>query len=70
MRAADDAEITAYVTTGEPMDKAGAYAAQGAGARFVEAIAGDQTTVIGLPLGKVADALRQAGIPIPTNSPA
>jgi septum formation protein len=68
MRAADDAEIAAYVTTGEPLDKAGAYAAQGAGARLVEAIEGDQTTVIGLPLRRVAEVLRKVGIPIPTDA--
>ncbi len=70
MRAADDAEIAAYVSTGEPMDKAGAYAAQGAGARFIASIKGDETTVIGLPLQRVAEALRKTGISIPANSPA
>jgi septum formation protein len=69
MRPADDAEIAAYVATGEPMDKAGAYAAQGAGARFIESIAGDETTVIGLPLRRVAEALRNTGIPIPHTVP-
>jgi septum formation protein len=69
MRPADDAEIAAYVATGEPMDKAGAYAAQGAGARFIESITGDQTTVIGLPLRRVADALRTVGMSIPATSP-
>ncbi|MFZ5875054.1 MAG: Maf family protein [Nitrospirota bacterium] len=69
MRPADDAEIAAYVAAGEPMDKAGAYAAQGAGARFIEAIEGDQTTVIGLPLRRVAEALRKIGIPIPDTVP-
>lgn len=70
MRPAHDAEITAYVSTGEPMDKAGAYAAQGAGARFIESITGDETTVIGLPLRRVAEALRKVGISIPANTPA
>jgi septum formation protein len=69
MRPADDAEIAAYVATGEPMDKAGAYAAQGAGARFIESITGDETTVIGLPLRRVAQVLRKGGVRIPSNSP-
>lgn len=66
MRPASDAEIDAYVTSGEPMDKAGAYAAQGAGARFIEAIEGDPSTVIGLPLQKVAAALRELGVAVPS----
>lgn len=45
-----DDEIRAYVATGEPMDKAGAYAIQGGAAGFVERIEGLQTTVIGLPI--------------------
>ena len=45
-----DAEIDWYVATGEPHDKAGAYAAQGLGALFVERIAGNYGTVVGLPL--------------------
>lgn len=64
MRPADDAEIAAYVATGEPMDKAGAYAAQGAGARFIASIEGDETTVIGLPLRRLAAVLREVGIPV------
>jgi septum formation protein len=62
MRAIGDKDLAEYVATGEPLDKAGAYAAQGIGARFIESIEGDQTTVIGLPLRRVADVLRQAGI--------
>lgn len=67
MRAIGDEELAEYVATGEPLDKAGAYAAQGIGARFIESIEGDQTTVIGLPLKRVADALRQVGIPTPAD---
>jgi len=50
MRAADAAEIRAYVATGEPLDKAGAYALQGAGRSFVARIEGSESNVIGLPL--------------------
>lgn len=57
-------EINAYVATGEPMDKAGAYALQGIGAAFVERIEGCYTNVIGLPIPKVVSMLRQAGIGI------
>ena len=49
-RPLDDATITAYVATGEPMDKAGAYAVQGRGAMLVEGIRGDFFGVMGLPL--------------------
>lgn len=47
------AEIEAYAATGEPLDKAGAYAIQGAGGMFVEGIVGSDTNVIGLPLATV-----------------
>jgi septum formation protein len=55
-------EITAYVDSGEPMDKAGGYALQGTGGRFVEAVSGCRETVIGLPLCLVQDLLRPCGV--------
>ena len=48
--AMDEAEVGWYVTTGEPMDKAGAYAIQGLGARFIKGIKGDYSNVVGLPV--------------------
>ncbi len=51
-------EIEEYVSTDEPMDKAGAYAVQGMGARFVERIRGDFYTVMGLPASKTYRVLK------------
>jgi len=55
-------EAEAYASTGEPMDKAGAYAAQGEGRRFIGAIVGPLDNVIGLPMTPVRMALARAGI--------
>ena len=57
-----DDEITAYVATGEPMDKAGAYGIQGFGATIVERIEGDYFAVMGLPLGRLVGLLRDVGV--------
>lgn len=59
IRALSRSEIKNYVATGEPMDKAGAYAAQGIGMAFVEAIRGSYTNVVGLPLHEVLRDLKQ-----------
>lgn len=52
-----DEEIEAYVKTGEPMDKAGAYGIQGKGALLVKEIAGDFYSIMGFPIGEVARCL-------------
>ena len=56
-----DEEIMAYVATGCPMDKAGAYAIQGGAAYMVERIDGSYTNVVGLPLCEVVEVLRRIG---------
>ena len=62
MAALGDDEIVAYVGTGEPLDKAGAYAVQGRGAALVTRLEGDPTTVVGLPLRTTLDLLDRAGV--------
>ena len=61
-RALSEAEIEAYVDTGEPMDKAGAYGAQGKAALFVRGIEGDFFNVMGLPLCRLGQMLRKQGV--------
>ena len=61
-RVLSDAEIEAYVATGEPADKAGAYGIQGGAGVFVEAIDGSYDGVVGLPLAQVAEGLVEAGV--------
>ena len=57
LRALEEGEIRLYVATGEPLDKAGAYAYQGAAARFVTRVEGDADTVIGLPMALLRELL-------------
>ena len=64
-RKLDSEEIEAYVKTGEPLDKAGAYAIQGMGALLVEKIEGDYYNVIGLPLSSLARELKRFGVKLP-----
>jgi len=57
----DAGEIAAYVATGEPLGKAGAYAIQGRAAAFIEHISGSHSGIMGLPMFETARLLRQAG---------
>ena len=61
-RTLSEAVIDAYLDTGEPFDKAGAYAVQGEGRALVDRVDGSLSNVIGLPLDEVGDALRAAGL--------
>lgn len=60
-RVLDEVSIGRYVDSGEPMDKAGAYAIQGAGGSFVDRVIGSYTNVVGLPLPEVLAELARFG---------
>ena len=60
MREASREEVEAYVAGGEPLDKAGAYAVQGEGRKFVDAVIGSESNVIGLPLEETLALLERA----------
>ena len=66
MRTLSDEEIRAYIATGEPMDKAGAYAIQGLAAMFVIGLDGDYYNVMGLPVCPLAMILRKFGVKLLT----
>ena len=63
-RSLTDDEINAYINTGEPMDKAGSYGAQGIGALLIEKINGDFFNVMGLPLCLLAQMLKEVEVHI------
>lgn len=63
-RSLSEAEIAAYIATGEPMDKAGAYGIQGLAAIFAEGIRGDYFNVMGLPLCRLSEMLREFGVAV------
>ncbi len=62
MYAMTDEEIRAYVDSGEPMDKAGAYAIQGLCAAHIQGICGDYNNVVGLPVGRLCQELKKRGL--------
>ena len=55
-------EIKKYVDSGEPMDKAGAYAIQGLCAAYIQGICGDYNNVVGLPVGRVCQELKKRNL--------
>jgi septum formation protein len=64
MATMSDAAIEWYLATGEPLDKAGAYAIQGSGGAFVAAIEGSASNVVGLPLATVVELLSRQGVAV------
>lgn len=59
-----DEEIRRYIATGEPMDKAGAYALQGIAGLWVEEVRGNSSAIIGLPLPLLRRLLAECGVPV------
>ncbi len=70
MRDYTDVEMEAYIASGDPLDKAGAYAIQHVGFHPVEGLAGCYANVMGLPLCHLARTLRKLGLPTPPDLPA
>lgn len=62
MKPMSDKEIEEYIKTGEPMDKAGSYAVQGIGSKFIEKIEGSYTSVVGLDIEKLKQILKEYNI--------
>lgn len=69
-RALTEAEISGYIASKEPADKAGAYAIQGLGAFMVSRIEGSYSNVVGLPLCELVQALEDLGVPLPLSQAA
>lgn len=69
MKTLSEQRIEDYVKSGEPMDKAGAYAIQGLGALIVDSIEGDYFTVVGLPLALLSEMLEGFGIDLMPSNP-
>ena len=61
IKSLSDNEIVSYVNSGEPMDKAGAYAIQGRGASLVENYEGSYSNIVGLPIDELKDLLQKSG---------
>ena len=68
-RALSEGQIRWYVETGEPLDKAGAYALQGAGGALVDGVDGSVSCVVGLPLAEALSLLAEVGFPLPWSGP-
>ena len=68
IKSVSENEIRSYVATGEPLDKAGAYAIQGKGSFLVESWEGSYSNIVGLPLEALTDLFQQAGVPTPKKS--
>lgn len=66
MRPYSDREMAAYIATGEPEDKAGSYAIQGAGGRLVDSVQGCYLNVVGLPLCELQRMLAAVGLEVPS----
>ena len=64
MRKITQEEIEAYIKTGEPFDKAGAYAIQGIASKFIEKVEGDYSNAVGLPVKSVLEELKNLGVNI------
>lgn len=62
VRELEDREILEYIASGEPLDKAGAYAIQGIGSLFVEKIQGCYFNVVGLPVNKLFKIMKEFGV--------
>lgn len=63
MKRFSPAELKGYLKSGEPLDKAGAYAVQGIGAFLIKSVQGSYSNVVGLPLAEVSEAFKELGIP-------
>ncbi len=68
-RTLSEVEISDYIASGEPMDKAGAYAIQGAGGKFVSSYTGSWSNVVGLPMERLEKALKENGWNVGRRSP-
>ncbi|NTU99447.1 septum formation inhibitor Maf [Candidatus Falkowbacteria bacterium] len=68
IRKLSDEDIDSYIATGEPLDKAGAFGIQGVGAVIVERVDGDYHNIMGLPLSKLYDELKNMGVDILASS--
>jgi septum formation protein len=65
IKSVSENQIRSYIATGEPLDKAGAYAIQGEGSFLVESWEGSYSNIVGLPLEALTVLFQQAGLPVP-----